>query len=168
MRSSHPRRKRPPPRQPPRSRSSPSRRSKPQRPTERLSPSGKPRNRLAASAFRSHRKRAEQARQILGLIKRPQRLQDGVCPFLRPALADIAAELSFDVRSAHRPADKTRHIVDLADDALPIGERRRDARRYRGGTSPCGERRIFVYRDLAHEGEDARVAKLRGFVAVVV
>src|SRR6266446_3174282 len=115
---------------------------------------------------RLQRELAEQSRDVLRAIERPQILKNGVRPLAGPAPADVAAELPFDFRSAHRPPRETRHVVDLARDALPVGEDRRHARRNHRSDARR-EGRILFHRDLAHEGEDARLAELRRRVAVV-
>jgi hypothetical protein len=91
-----------------------------------------------ALRFCLHRKPAEQERQIFGLIEPPQRLQDGIGARLRPALADIAAELALDVGAPHRAADEARDVVDLAHDALPVGENGGDAGRHHGAVAGGG------------------------------
>src|SRR6267143_2587734 len=77
---------------------------------------------------RLHRELAEQGGNILRALERPQILKNGVRPVAGPAPADVAAELPFDFRSAHRPPRETRHVVDLARNVLPVGEDRRHAR----------------------------------------
>src|SRR6266478_6183684 len=78
---------------------------------------------------RLQRELAEQGRNILRALEGPQILKNGVRPLAGPAPADVAAELPFDFRSAHRPPRETRHVVDLARDALPVGEDRGHPRR---------------------------------------
>src|SRR5467141_214026 len=115
---------------------------------------------------RLHRELAEQDRDVLRALERPQIPKNGVRPLPGPAPAHVAAELPFDFRSGHRPSRETRHVVDLARDALPVGEDRGHARRnHRSDARRKG--RVFLHRDLAHKGEDARFAELPRRVAVV-
>jgi len=65
-------------------------------------------------ALRTRLKRelAEQGRDILRAIERPQVPKDGVGPLAGPAPAHVAAELPFDFGPAHRPPWEARHVVD--------------------------------------------------------
>src|SRR3984957_8044291 len=99
-----------------------------------------------------HRQPAEQNRQILCLIESPQGLQGGVGPFLRPALADVAAEFPLHFGSVHWPFRETRRVVDFARNSLPVDEDRRHAG---GGSCPRGENWLLMDGDLLHEGENA-------------
>src|SRR5262249_21120820 len=101
-------------------------------------------------------------------IERPQRLEDGVRPLRRPALVDIAPKLSLDVGAVHWTADEPGHVVDLADDALSVGEDGGDTYRHRGRTGACAESVIFGDGDFAHKGEDMWIAKLSRFVVIVI
>src|SRR6266852_4514414 len=122
----------------------------------------------ARGALRTRLKRelAEQGRNILRAIDCPQILKNGAGPLLRPAPAHVAAELLFDFGPVYRPPREARHVVDLARNALPVGEDRGHARRNHRSDARR-EGRILLHRDLSHEGEDARLAELRRRVAVV-
>src|SRR5258708_14948589 len=133
--------------------------------TVRLSPTGD-RKMQGALGTRMKRELTEQDRDILRAIDGPQVPKNGVGPLAGPAPAPVAAELPFDFGPAHRPPREARHVVDLARHALAVGEDRGHARRNHRSDSRR-ERRILFHRDLAHEGEDARLAQLLGRVAVV-
>src|SRR5262249_61263273 len=114
----------------------------------------------ATMSFRARRplrlrvqgKIAENSRKIICLLDRPQRLKDGVRPLLWPSLADIAAEFPLDVGAAHRPADESGHVVDLADDTTPIGEDGGQASRHLRGASAGREGWVLHHRGLSREG----------------
>src|SRR5215510_1298862 len=96
-------------------------------------------------------------------------MQNGVRSLLRPAPTYVAAKFALDLVSAHGPICEARGVVNLARDPLAV----REDRGHAGWHCSTHARRkggIFGDRDLLHEGEDGRVAKLvrcEGFIGDV-
>src|SRR5690242_11930618 len=67
-------------------------------------------------------KRCKQCTDVSGVLKHPERLQNGISFLARPAVADVTAKFAVDVRLVHRLTRKAGNVVDLAADAPAVGQ----------------------------------------------